>query len=444
MSTNEAHVASWRVPARTTIVILVCCWMAILCEGYDVGVLGAVLPALAEYRAWDLTPLELGGLGSWALVGMMIGAMAIGTLSDVIGRKKMMMLALAIFTLSQLGAAVAPTPAVFGATRFIGGLGMGGIIPVSAALTIEFSPPSKRSMNYAIMYSGYSLGIVAAALIAYLTLEKLGWRWVVGFGSVPFVLLPILAFVVPESLEYLVAKGRIDRARRVAQRLGIEPFVVSDWKPEAKDSHMSQANAASVLRTVLSARFAVGTIGLWIALFCGLLMVYGLNTWLPQIMKKAGYALGSSLMFLMIFSLASALGGLLLGWMADRWGKKPVLVLFYLVGAAGVLMLMFQNSLVVNYIFVAIAGVGSISTSLVLTGWVAEYYPKHARGAATGLALAFARVGAIAGPIIGGWIASAQLGFGWNFVIFAIVGASAGIAVAIIPTRGVGRLGRAG
>lgn len=428
--------SEWTVPSRTTYLVLFCCWIAILAEGYDVGVLGAVLPALAEYRQWHLSPLQLGGLGSYALVGMMIGAMTIGTLSDIVGRKKMLLLSLLIFTITQAGAALAPSPEIFGLFRLLGGLGMGGIIPVAAALTIEYSAPAKRGMNYAIMYSGYSLGIVAAALAAFFTLKDLGWRRVVGFGVAPILLLPILAAIVPESLEFLVHKGRTEQARRQAAKLGIEPFRDSDWTAHADvEANTAGKAAKGVFATIFSARLALGTIGFWLSLFCGLLLVYGLNTWLPSIMKKAGYALGSSLMFLMVFSLASAIGGLVLGWMADRWGKKPVLVTFYLIGAVGIVLLMFKNSLVVNYLFVALAGVGSISTSLVLTGWVAEYYPRHARGAATGWALSFARIGAISGPIIGGWIAGAKLGFQWNFIIFAIIGAIAALAIILIPSR---------
>ena len=137
-----APVNDWNVPKRTTALVLFCCWMAILAEGYDVGVLGAVLPALAEYKEWNLSPLQLGGLGSYALAGMLVGALFIGTLSDLVGRKKMLLASMVIFTLTQAGAAWAPTPELFGLFRFIGGLGMGGVIPVAAALTIEYSAPA--------------------------------------------------------------------------------------------------------------------------------------------------------------------------------------------------------------------------------------------------------------------------------------------------------------
>ena len=424
----------WPVPPKTTNTVLFACWLAILAEGYDVGVLGAVLPALAEYREWDLSPLELGGLGSYALIGMLIGAMTIGTLSDRIGRKKMLLLSVLIFTTTQLGAALAPTPGVFGLFRLIGGLGMGGIIPVAAAMTIEYSPPKRRSFNYGVMYSGYSLGILVAALVAMALLPTLGWRWVIGLGFAPIVLIPLLAWILPESLEYLMGKGRHPEAEKLARKLGVTPFRDSDWihTPDpgaaAKPVGWKQSLAA-----LFSGGYLRATVFFWISLFCGMVLVYGLNTWLPSIMRSAGYDLGSALTFLVVFSLASAVGGMLLGRAADIWGQKIILVAFYLLGGGGILLLMFPNHIIINYIFVALAGVGSISTSLVLTGWVADYYPSYARATATGWALSFARIGAISGPLIGGWIVSIGLSFQWNFIVFSIIALVAAIAVALIP-----------
>src|SRR4029453_17158670 len=223
-----APVNDWNVPKRTTGLVLICCWLAILAEGYDVGVLGAVLPALAEYKQWNLSPLALGGLGSYALIGMLIGALFIGTLSDLVGRKKMLLASMVIFTLTQAGAAWAPTPELFGLFRLIGGLGMGGVIPVAAALTIEYSAPNRRSYNYGLMYSGYSLGIVAAALAAMFVLPVGGWRTVIAIGAAPIVLLPIIWKFLPESLEYLESKGRKTEAKALAAKLEI-----ADYQPVA-------------------------------------------------------------------------------------------------------------------------------------------------------------------------------------------------------------------
>lgn len=423
---------SWPVPRAVTGIVLFSCWLAILADGYDIGVIGAVLPALAEERAWALDPVALGGLASWALVGMLIGALFIGTLSDRLGRKRMLLVSMGLFTLMQLGASIAPTPELFGLFRFLGGLGMGGVIPVAAALTIEFSAPNKRARNYGLMYSGYSLGIVVSALVAIAVLPNLGWRWVIAVGAFPILLIPIIAALLPESLESLENRGQHDRAVALARRLRIDPYLPAS--PELTNPG-ERIPWQRILKQLFSRRYLRSTILLWVALFGGLLLVYGLNSWLPSIMRAAGYDLGPALTFLLVFSLAAAVGGLVLGALADRYGAKPVLVIFYTLGGVACLLMMFPNSMFINLVFVAISGIGSISTSLVLTAYITDYYPASVRATAAGWALSFARIGAIIGPILGGWLAAMAIGVEWNFVAFALVAVLAAVAIALVPRK---------
>lgn len=428
----------WKIPSKVTIMVLAACWFSVLAEGYDIGVLGSVLPTLSEYEPWNLSPVQLGGLGSYALIGMLIGALFIGQLSDLMGRRRILLFAFVIYNASALGAALAPSPEIFGFFRFIGGLGMGGLIPIAAAMTIEFSPPWRRSFNYTLMFSGYSLGIVAAALTALTILTNSenpeAWRWVVGIGAIPIVFLPVIAKMLPESLEYQVNKGMTEAAKANASKLGIVDFNPDELRL-ADSEKVSQVPWRQVLAAIFSRRFLSSTILFWIGLFCGLMLVYGLNTWLPSIMREAGYDLGGSLTFLLVFSLSAAIGGMAVGWASDRYGAKKVLVLFYILGGLGTLLLMANFPFAINMILVGFAGIGAIGTSAILTGFITDYYPPNARATASGWALSFARIGAIMGPIIGGWIAASTLGFAWNFYIFAAVAFVAAFCIVLIPKR---------
>ncbi|KQR37964.1 MFS transporter [Acidovorax sp. Leaf160] len=433
-TTTTTAAGSHPVRPAVTRRVLIVCWLAILFEGYDVGVMGAVLPAMAEDRAWNLNPLQLGVLSSYALAGMFVGALLVGTLSDLLGRRRMLLACVALFSLTMAGAAWAPTPLWFGVFRFLGGVGLGGVIPAAAALTIEYSPPARRSFNYGVMYSGYSFGILCAALLALQWLPQIGWRGVVGAGALPLLALWPMAKMLPESLEYLAGKGRQREARELAQRLGLPvPKPVRAVVPQA--ATQSAFGWRQVLAEVFARRHLRATACFWVALFCGLLLIYGLNTWLPTIMRQSGYDLGSSLGFLVVFSLASAVGGLFLGRIADRFGVRGTVGCFYLLGAAAVLALMSPGGLWVNYLLVALAGLGSISASLILTGHLAGWYPAQVRAAATGWGLSFSRFGAMAGPLLGGYVASAGLGVSANFIAFAAVGALAAIAVFLLPAR---------
>lgn len=414
---------------KTTSKVLLICWMSILFEGYDVGVMGAVLPTLAEYKQWNLSPLELGALSSYALVGMFFGAFIIGTLSELYGRRRMLLACVTLFSLTMLGAAFAPTPWLFGLMRFIGGIGLGGVIPVAAALTIEYSPTEKRSFNYGIMYSGYSLGILSAALVAMWLLEHFGWRSVIAFGALPLLLIWPMARILPESLEYLTHKGLHSEAQTLAKKLDI------DYQSSSESVQHKSQSIKEIVAVVFAWRHLRATACFWVALFCGMLLVYGLNTWLPSIMRKEGYDLGSSLTFLIVFSLASALGGLFLGKIADKYGVRNSVAFFFLLGAIGVGCLIFKQNIYMNYVLVAFAGVGSISAALILTGYIANYYPSNARASATGWALSFSRIGAMTGPMFGAYIASLGIASSWNFIAFAIVAVIAATAVILLPKQ---------
>lgn len=417
------------IPAKTTYLTLFLCWLGIFAEGYDVGVMGAILPSLSMDAAWHLTPLQLGALGSYTIVGMLIGGLVIGTMSDVRGRKPMFVACLTLFTLSMASVAWSPIPTWFAVSRFLGGLGLGGIIPIAAALTTEYSPASRKSFNYGLMYSGYSLGILAAALVAKGMLPIYGWRGVVAVGIFPLAFIPVIVWLLPESIEFLIAKGLHQRARALATRLGID----GNHGKAAKAS--DEASWRLGVKEIFAKPNIFATACFWTALFMGLLLVYGLTQWLPQIMRKSGYDLGDSLSFLAVFSFTSAIGGIMLGRIADAFGVRTIVALSYLLGAAGIAALAFKGSLWTNYALVAVAGFGSVSASLILTAYLANYVAPFARATATGWALSFARIGALCGPLLGGFIASLTIGSQWNFYGFSLAALIAAIAVLMIPAQ---------
>ncbi len=416
---------------KTGLMVVLLCWFAIFAEGYDVGVLGAILPSLSTDSAWGLTPMQLGAMGSYTLFGMLVGGILIGTLSDLYGRKPMFLCCLSLFAVCMIVTSAAPTPTVFAISRFVAGLGLGGIIPIAAALTIEYSPASRKSLNYGIMYSGYSLGLFTAALVGRALLADYGWRPVVLIGALPLLCVPVMAWLLPESLDYLVSRKRNEAAAKLAARLCLPV--------PAEPSHTREmVGWRTALGEIFSPKNAFATICFWVALFMGLLLVYGLAQWLPQIMRKSGYDLGDSLLFLAVFSFTSAVGGIVLGQWADRFGVKLTVTLSYLLGAIGIAALAFKGSILLNYAVVAVAGFGTVSASLILTGYLAHYLKPFVRAAGTGWALSFARIGALLGPLIGGYIASIAVAPEWNFYVFAIIAAIAAGATALIPDKRVG------
>ncbi|QGZ64750.1 MFS transporter [Paraburkholderia acidisoli] len=428
---ESPHALALDPPARTTRRVLALCFLTIVTEGYDIGVMGTIVPSMLADPVWKLTPIEVGAMSSAALFGTLFGSYFISVLTDLIGRKRLLIACVTLFSLSMLGAAIAPSPFIFSVMRFIGGLGLGGVISAAAALTVEYSPAARRNLNFAIMYSGYAIGALVSAVIGIAFLGSHGWRFVVALGALPLLGLPLLVKMLPESLAYLMASGKRREADQLAQRLGLSLASLDSVPAEAT----AKPSLGVVLREVFSHGNAWSTLCLWVAQIAAVLVIYGLGTWLPQLMRKLGYDLGSSLSFLAIFMLSSAIGGILIGRVGDRLGPRKTIVGGYMIGALAICGLAVKGSELTNYVLVALAGLGSIGVAMVQLGYIASFYRPFARASATGWAVGIGRVGAMAGPMLGAWFASSHLDVRLNFVAFAVSGLVAALAIAVCRPR---------
>jgi AAHS family benzoate transporter-like MFS transporter len=301
--------------------------------------------------------------------------------------------------------AIAPGPGAFAAFRFLAGLGLGGVMPTTVALTVEWAPPQRQHLFNALMFSGFSVGGIAAALLALWLLPHHGFRLLFAFGMVPIVtVVPLARSFLPESRAFhrpLAGSGR-RRARDSAAAL----FAPSRL-------------AASLLFPLAS--------------FFGLLLVFGLNTWLPKIMQKAGYPLTSALAFLVALNVGAVLGAVSGSTVADRFGAKPVAIAGFLVAAGAVLLMSRGLPLGPLYVVVAAAGCGSVGTQILINGYVAGYFGPEHRASALGWTLGVGRLGAILGPTLGGYLLASNLGVTWNFYTFAAAALCGAAAVAAVP-----------
>ena len=234
--------------------VVAVCFAAIIFDGYDLIIYGSTLPALLDHEPWALTPSQAGAIGSYALLGMFFGAIAAGTLTDRFGRRKLFLGCLLWYSTAMVAVALAPTPGILGVLRFVAGLGFGGIAPVAIALVVEVARPDERNRLNAMMLAGMPVGGIVAALLALLFLDDIGFRglWMVGALAIVFV-FPLAYRVIPETVAQASA---VRGARRPAREL---------------------ASGRALTSLVL---FAVAN-------FVGFLLVFGLNIWLPELMRKA-------------------------------------------------------------------------------------------------------------------------------------------------------------
>jgi len=174
------------------------------------------------------------------------------------------------------------------------------------------------------------------------------------------------------------------------------------------------------------------TIAFWVTSFMGLLLVYGLNTWLPQIMKSAGYELGAALALLLVLNAGGVLGLLIAGRVADRIGNRRSTIAWFAAAALFLALLSVKLPGVGIYVSVLLAGVFVFSAQVLVYAYVGHVYPASARGTAMGAASGVGRAGAISGPLIGGWLLTVGLAYPWGFYIFAAVAAIGAVCIALV------------
>jgi AAHS family benzoate transporter-like MFS transporter len=334
-------------------------------------------------------------------------------------------------------AAMAPSPDMFGLFRFLGGIALGGVIPTASALTIEYSPVERRSLMYAVMYTGYPVGGLLGALLSMYFLQDFGWRFLFWLGAVPILLVPFILTYLPESISFLLAKNRREEAEQIAARYNIPLDTIGAYQPDQANEGKGKFASVAALFAKQNIR---ATICFWIAFFMGLLMIYGLSTWLPKMMKEAGYPLGSSLGFLFMLNLSAAVGALLAGRAADRWGSQKIISISYLLAGVSMALLSVKSSMPVVYALVGLAGFGTIGTTLIMNAYISKYFSADNRATALGWAIGFGRIGAISGPVLIGLFMSWNMGPSWNFYTFAIAGIIASVMVLFIPKHRDGNI----
>lgn len=410
--------------------VVVLCWLAVVLDGFDLVVLGAVTPALLDYEPWGLTASGVGVIASYGLFGMMIGALSIGAVSDVVGRRKAVIASVASFSFFTALLAFAPSPEVFGLFRFLAGLGLGGLIPTAAALVSEYAGMRRGGSSITFMMTGYHVGGVLTALLAIPLLPTLGWRAMFLIGALPaLVLVPLMLKNLPESPSFLIARGRRAEAETLAERYGIS----LPQEEVREENRISSGGRFGTVKTLFSGGFLVGTLAFSVASFMGLLLVYGLNQWLPTIMRDAGYALGAALAFLLVLNVGAVIGLLIAGPVSDRYGSKVVCAGWFALAAVFLFLLSVPMPLVVTYIAVGLTGVWVFSAQVLLYAYVSKHYPTRSRGTALGWAAGIGRIGAICGPLFGGLLVGAGLAVPWGFYAFAVVGLFGAIFISMIP-----------
>lgn len=407
--------------------MLLWCAVIIICDGYDLAVAGIALPSIM--KDMGVTAQNAGFMVSSALFGMMFGAIFLGTIADRIGRRKAIAICIALFSVFTAAAGFTHDPYTFSAMRFLAGLGIGGVMPNVVAQMTEYSPKKIRATMVTLMFSGYAVGGMLAALLGKGLLETYGWSSVFMAAGLPVLLIPVILKTLPESMPFLIRENRLDELKQIVTRL--EP----SYRPDAGDRFalpaQDRAEGAPIGKLFQDGR-GFSTAMFWIAFFMCLFMVYALSSWLTKLMASAGYSLGSALTFVLVLNFGAVIGAVGGGWLADRFNIKYVLMGMYALAAVSITLLGFKVPTELLFLLVGLAGASTIGTQIVTYAYAGQFYPMAIRSTGIGWASGVGRSGAILAPIAIGTLVGMALPLEQNFMAIAIPAAIAVIAVSLI------------
>lgn len=408
------------------------CCLIVTTDGMDVAIMGFLAPGIT--KEWGISKAAFGLVMSAAPLGLAVGALMIGPLSDRYGRKRLLMLAVSWFGLCSILCSLANNVGQLSFLRFLTGLGLGAAMPNTTTLLSEYVPEKSRGTLIAIMFTGFNLGSALVGFGAAAILPGHDWRMVlVAGGVIPLACLPLYLAFVPESVRFMVVNSYpVERIARTLRRVvggGMEigaatRFTISEQKVEGR------AKAAALLAPA----FRPITLSLWVTYFMGLMVIYLLSGWLPTLIKDAGLPIARAANITALFQLGGTVGALVVGWTMDRWAPNKAIATAYLGGAVFILLLA-SGSVTSSAlpVFTLLAGFCMSGAQTGLNAFAPSCYPTLVRATGVSWMHGIGRFGSIFGSAIGGVL----LSMGWGFTpVIAILAVPATIAaLSIVFTR---------
>jgi AAHS family 3-hydroxyphenylpropionic acid transporter len=362
---------------RTTSPILVfaLCFIAGLCEGYDLQSVGIAAPKFAP--VFHLDPAHLGWVFSASTFGLFIGALVGGRMADRIGRRGVLIASMLIFGLFSIGTALVSDTNSLLLMRFLTGLGLGGAMPNLIALTAEAGKPERAAMRVTMLSSAMPFG---GFLVGTLTVAKpdIDWKAVFWIGGLaPIAVAALMLFTLPESDAF-----QINRAQGI--RTDIPEALAGDKR-------------------------LTPTLLMWTAAFFTSLALYLLINWLPSLLVSKGFLKPEASKIIMVLTLGGAASGFTFGALA-RVRRRGVLYLLTWLG----MMASVAGMAVVSH-DIALACLAGFGIGFFLSGGgfllyalATELYPSAGRATGLGFLVGASRLGAVAGPLLAGVLLTAD------------------------------------
>jgi MFS transporter, putative metabolite:H+ symporter len=381
-------------------------------DGFDLLMMGVVLPGIIS--EFHLTHAQAGVLASSVFGGMLVGAIAITWLADRIGRKLALAFSIVLYAICTLMAAMATEYQELLVFRALSGIGLGAEVPLVFTYLTEFLPIRNRGQFASSSIFFWQISGVAAALAAIVVIPAYSWRGMFLIGVAPALILAATWFSIPESVRYLVRRGRLTEAEKIVRSLstvppeGLPPALV------AVDQRRRR------LSDIFAGAYRRYTLGAWFVNFSMGLIFAGLNVWLPSIFMKQGFTLVHSFAFTALITTVGAVGNIANGYLLERFGRRLTISALFAIGAVSVLAWGVSSTPVGIIAFgmvTAFTAGGGIGGSVYT--YLTELYPTEYRAIGTGCSTACQRLGGIVAPSVLGLLLGSLASLTNSFIIIS-------------------------
>lgn len=385
-------------------IIVALCFVLNMNDGIDVNVVSFTGSEIV--KEWTLSNTELGYIFSAGLAGMTIGCLFLAPFGDKVGRRKVFLISMALITLGMLGVWASPTYGAVLVSRFITGLGIGGILPTMASATSEFSNNRTRDFNVGLIQGGWPLGAILTGFFINAMMPEHGWRFIfLVAGLVSLAMFIAVYAFMPDSLAFLGKKQpqkAHEKINNLLVKMGHEGIETLPQKPDEDPS--------VPVKDLLLPEHKASTIRLWLGIFFGFLTLYTLMSWVPNIAKAEGLPTDKATYVGIAFNLGAFIGVVAMGLFISRFGGRKVILSFMLIATA--VMVAYAN---MKLTFGIMFGLIFCMGFFVQGGFNAFFpiatriYPSAMRSTGVGLAFGIGRFGAILGPSLFGVLRDAGM-----------------------------------
>ncbi|MDU8885656.1 sugar porter family MFS transporter [Yeosuana sp. MJ-SS3] len=295
--------------------------------GFDSAVISGAVKGITIY--FEMTDAMLGFSVGCVVFGAMAGNLMAGPISDILGRKKVLIIVAALFTISAIWSALATDYTVFIIARIIGGIGIGGAILIAPIYIAEIAPPKLRGSLVSFNQLNIVIGISVAYFSNYflVNIQDESWRWMLGVEAIPAIIYFLALWTVPRSPRWLILKkNKVDLARKTLTKIGGDKYaeITTSEIQRGIDKKEKKAKLSDILKSKYS---TIMIIALGIAFFQQITGINAVFYYAPTIFEQAGGSTDSSFLQAIVVGLTNLVFTLVAIWLIDRLGRKPLLLI---------------------------------------------------------------------------------------------------------------------